>query len=655
MSAGRLPLSEAARKRRSAVLATACSIALLAAGWGSPSSAFGLSPVVAPQGGLPDNRAYELVTPPETNGALFAVRNEGEGVLETEPVRADGGSVIFNTQGLLLGMEGNGKLDAYQSVRSSAGWITKTVEPSGAQAVAPSQGGTSKDHGYSSWEVPALGGSLVLAASGSTVYVRKPDGTFELAGKGDLGMALNVQIAWISDRAGHIIFSTYPGSAMRLEENSPAEGIAAIYDRSIGGDTEVVSLLPGNVIPSSDAILVGVSEDGSTVIFSVEGKLYERSAGVTKEVAGPGAVYAGASQDGSRVFYRSGGNIFAFLVATGVAIPIGSGGESTIVNISADGSTVYFSSPEKLNGSAEEPGARNLYVWHEGDVRFIGVLDPADFEEFESYEGKGGSLTHLGEWLNVIASPKTALSGLAREPSRTSPDGSAFVFQSHGISTFAYDSEGHAQIYLYMRDTEALSCLSCPSSTPTSDAQLQSTGRIAVNAPLAASSILRNVTDDGSMVFFESRDPLVPGDTDGIRDVYEWRAGQVNLISSGRSESPNYLYGVTPDGHDVVFRTGDRLVPQDETGGSGSIYDARINGGFPAPPLPPPPCAPDANCQGQLSAPPSLSGSVSLAFTGPETPAPARGKKKKRCHKHNQNGKKHCHGAGRGSKKAVAK
>jgi len=71
-------------------------------------------------------------------------------------------------------------------------------------------------------------------------------------------------------------------------------------------------------------------------------------------------------------------------------------------------------------------------------------------------------------------------------------------------------------------------------------------------------------------------------------DVYEWvapglegcgrEAGCLALISSGHSAADDFLYSVTPDGHDVFFFTADSLVPRDE--GGTSIYDARIDGGF---------------------------------------------------------------------------
>jgi hypothetical protein len=82
------------------------------------------------------------------------------------------------------------------------------------------------------------------------------------------------------------------------------------------------------------------------------------------------------------------------------------------------------------------------------------------------------------------------------------------------------------------------------------------------------------------------------------------------LISSGQGEGPSYLYGMSADGHDVIFLTSEKLVGSDVPG-SPSFYDARVEGGIPDPPVKAP-CQGDA-CQGQGSTPPPLTNPGSTA------------------------------------------
>src|SRR4029077_19367630 len=108
----------------------------------------------------------------------------------------------------------------------------------------------------------------------------------------------------------------------------------------------------------------------------------------------------------------------------------------------------------------------------------------------------------------------------------------------------------------------------------------------------------RALSEDGSRIFFNSFGPLVPRDTNGVRDVYEWeRAGSeeecvgakgaelyvasaggcLSLISSGQSPTDSEFTDASPDGRDAFFKTAASLQPQDP--GLIDIYDARAGGG----------------------------------------------------------------------------
>jgi hypothetical protein len=84
------------------------------------------------------------------------------------------------------------------------------------------------------------------------------------------------------------------------------------------------------------------------------------------------------------------------------------------------------------------------------------------------------------------------------------------------------------------------------------------------------------------------------------------------------------LLGVDETGEDVFFATTDSLVPQD-TDTQYSWYDARREGGFPAPSLTSG-CIGSATCQGGLTVPPALpavGGSASAAAGGNLAPPAA--------------------------------
>jgi hypothetical protein len=76
-------------------------------------------------------------------------------------------------------------------------------------------------------------------------------------------------------------------------------------------------------------------------------------------------------------------------------------------------------------------------------------------------------------------------------------------------------------------------------------------------------------------VFFNTDASLVPQDTNGVMDVYEWYEGEISLIGSGQDSLPSFFLGASPNGANVFFGTHSRLVPSD-TGGEGNVYDARV-------------------------------------------------------------------------------
>jgi hypothetical protein len=124
-----------------------------------------------------------------------------------------------------------------------------------------------------------------------------------------------------------------------------------------------------------------------------------------------------------------------------------------------------------------------------------------------------------------------------------------------------------------------------------------------------------SISENGEQVFFTTAEALVPQDSNGVNDVYEWDNGQVYLISDGVAPGGSVLWTVNPSGENVLFSTADQLTSSDGDT-AWDVYDARVDGGFPAPPTP-------ASCSGEAcqGSPPTAGalpspGSATLTGTG---------------------------------------
>jgi hypothetical protein len=293
--------------------------------------------------------------------------------------------------------------------------------------------------------------------------------------------------------------------------------------------------------------------------------------------------------------------------------------------ISQDGSYVYFTGPEKLLPGQVKEFPKNkslgeLFVWHDGVVRAITEYDggenperswgvrkqPNGFHEFRvTPDGK--------RVLFVSAMPSTSLrAGIGSLKPANGGCGELFF---NGP-----ESELCQQVFLYDYETDGVKCISCD---PTGEAPAGEAGfedyANGYGATFAGHTqyLTRPMTPDGRLVFFDSPDPLVPQDTNGMRDVYEYdtQTGRVSLISSGTSQDKATFVDASVDGNNAFFTTRQQLVRADNDS-SVDLYDARVDGGFLSQNVSPPaPCEGD-DCQGPAKAAPSFSLPSSLTFAG---------------------------------------
>jgi hypothetical protein len=163
----------------------------------------------------------------------------------------------------------------------------------------------------------------------------------------------------------------------------------------------------------------------------------------------------------------------------------------------------------------------------------------------------------------------------------------------------------------------------------------------------------RYLSDSGRLLF-DAADSLVPQDSNGAFDVYEFEfprgpgqpasdnctvggpdfssssGGCVSLISSGTSPEESVFLDASDSGDDVFFTTESSLAPKD-IDGAVDVYDARIDGGEPQT-IRPVECAGDA-CQPSVTPPNDLSpGSFTFNGAGNLT-QPSAEKKSTSCSK----------------------
>ena len=163
---------------------------------------------------------------------------------------------------------------------------------------------------------------------------------------------------------------------------------------------------------------------------------------------------------------------------------------------------------------------------------------------------------------------------------------------------------------------------------------------------------------NGTRVFFDSEQPLVPQDTNDVQDVYEWeQAGEGTCTSqlasplndgcvfliSGNSRGYSFLVDADSNGDNVFFEHEGALGGAQVSTDRNELYDARVNGRVEE--SAPAQCSAEA-CKGPIIGPPVPPSAGSSQFSGPGNIKP---KHKKKHHKQKRN-KRHRRHAQRSAK-----
>jgi hypothetical protein len=379
-----------------------------------------------------------------------------------------------------------------------------------------------------------------------------------------------------------------------------------------------------------DASVEGFSDDGSRSFFQTDEQMvvadtdasvdiYERSGSTTTLIStgpagGNGAFNADffdASKDGSRavfetteslvsadtdggfkdVYERADGvtNLVSFGPTAG-ATPI----DSFFLGMSQDGLHIYFMSYEPLVSGDEDSGRRDVYERFNGATSLVSTGPAAPNALLEATWG-GATPDGVSVWFTT-----------AEKLVSTDTDSSSDLYERTGgtttlISTGPTGGNGNVNAFflagsidgerVFFSTAEALvggdgdvsrDIYQRHAGTTT----LISTGPDGGNG--AFNVTFGGISLDGTRVFFETRESLVSGDTDGscpdtsepplfillCFDVYERSNGTTTWLSSGGNGSHNASYSaISQEGGKVFFETTESLLAGDGDGGAKDVYE----------------------------------------------------------------------------------
>ncbi len=598
---------------------------------------------------LPDCRAYEMVSPLEKNGADIVDSLSATGILQAS---SDGTKVTYISQGSFSSPQGAPIGSQYLSTLTSptTGWTTQNI-------TTPTKAGTyplGETIPYAAFS-PDLATGLEL--NGVAGIEGRPEENPPLAGepegyqdyylRDNLTTSLqslltskpaqpagqfHMTLETVSPDLKHLAIRT--GAALTpgaIEGKGPLNNLYEWSD----GQFQQINILPDGQASEPDiAMHLGslfengggqehmISNNGSRAIWGTGAELYLREGIGTPQAhtvqidetqggLGPsgGGKLMTASSDDTRIFFldfrkltseSSNEDLYEFNTEaneghrlTDLTVDHADAAGAGVLGMlgeSEDGSYIYFVAVGKLAGSAIA-GQPNLYMLHYNneanlweEPRLIATLVQAD----------------ANDWID----------GVGQRTARVTPDGGHVAFMSAQPLT-GYDNAGNEEVFLYDRSSGRLSCASCNpnGSPPIGPSRINPGTEWETGMAIYQTRVL---SPDGSHLFFDTYDALVPQDTNAAQDVYEYENGRPYLISTGTGTSDATFVDASEDGDNVFFLTRQELVSGD-TDQLVDLYDARVGGGTAT--VAPPACT-GTGCQGVPAPPPVFATPSSVTFNG---------------------------------------
>ena len=462
----------------------------------------------------------------------------------------DGSRVFFTTVDSLSPLDTNSMDDLYESTGGQTTLLS--IGPTGGAA------GTQ-------------GNNVVITPDGSRAYFS----TLEPLCCGDVDTAMDVY-----ERAGaslSLISSDPPGgfpspsgiSILAASEDGTRAFLRVVsppfnvefYEHSGGTTTRLFSAPPSG--PSAVNDFCGISPDGSHFRVRTTSKLdptdndsrpdiYERVAGATTLLStgptDPGSgvnstFCSGASSDGLRVFFQTSVRLVAADTDSFLDVYERSAGQTTLLStgpsgeeagngpgfcaVSADGERVLFQSEEPLVASDTNAGT-------------------------DLYERAGGN-TQL---FSAGPGPGPGASGFLQCAGATADGLHAYFVTDRAL--VGEDGDNTVDLYEHAGGQLRLASDSAPGLG-------EDLSFIANAQPRGANSVAFHVAE-----------PLLPTDTDGNLDIYEWDGQRLRHVSIGQNGGNGAFDAniatpetVSEDGSTVLFVTEESLV----AGDSGNTYD----------------------------------------------------------------------------------
>ncbi len=518
--------------------------------------------------GLPDGRAYEMVTPPQKNAAVI-----GDVFLGSPPdIAASGSRVIASSIQCFAGAESctgtrESEGEPFLFTRTAGGWVTTALAPPATQFEANTRLLLSAEAGTALFSMPTP------PSSEDDFYVRQGDGSFLRIGPttspalGPQGVPFDGVTMEATGDFSRIVYQLQGEENLWPSINTGNPRTDAVYEfrgagesnplpvgLSGGPGSEPVSKCGTELGADKSTVQPGeLSADGETVYFTADA--CEASENGGREVPA-NAVYARIGDE--RTVAVSQPECGAGTAPSEEACRNAPASPALFEGASVDGSKAFFLSTQQLTANAGEDADMGDRAVGTGCSETSGE-NGCNLYEYDFADPAGHNL------IDVSAGDSSGAGPRVQGAIAISADGSHIYFVAKGVLASAANGEGETaqdgaeNLYVFERDT------AFPQGHVAFIAQLPASDRNEwVGGPGEA-----NVTPEGRFLVFTSGGELTADDTrtDGAQQVFRYDAqtekltrisiGQHGFNDNGNGSSGRTcrLFYACPDNAGIVPAT----------------------------------------------------------------------------------------------------